>query len=219
MSFHTGIGQSLANPFVTFWNSLVFYLPGVVAALVIIVLGYWLGLIAGTIVKQLIKKFRIDRWVSRTGRGDALGGLQVSTLSGQLVKWWIFVVFLAPAADMVKLDQLSELLQAIALWAPNLIVAIILMIGGLIFADFLADSAASAKKLKGIKAVSTVIRIVIIIFFADVALRQVGIRIVLAELTILIIVSGIVLALAIGFGLGLKEEARDIIKGWRRKLK
>ena len=216
---YTQLGEGFADPVLTIWNSIVSILPGIVFALLTIVLGYIIGTFVGWIIKRALQKVKLDDWLVKIGRADSLGGLKVSNISGKLIKWWIIIAFLAPAADWLELGQLSNLLQNIALWAPNLIAGIVIVLAGLIVADFFADSAAHAKKLKGIHAISSFIRIVTIIFFADIALRQIGISIVLAETAILIIIGGIVLALAIGFGLGLRKEAEIMIREWREKFK
>tara|TARA_Y100000310_G_scaffold246052_1_gene251168 strand:- start:8721 stop:9383 length:663 start_codon:yes stop_codon:yes gene_type:complete len=215
----TQFGQEFANPVLTLWNSLVSILPGIVFAVLTIVLGYIVGAFTGWVVKHILQRSKVDEWLVKMGRADSLGGLQVSNVSGQLIKWWVIVAFLSPAANWLELGQLSAILERVALWAPNLIAGVVIMLVGLIVADFFADATAHAKKLKGIRAISSFIRIVTIIFFAEIALRQIGINIVLAETTILIIIGGIVLALAIGFGLGLRKEAEGIIRDLRKHLK
>ena len=215
----TQFGQEFANPVLILWNSIVSILPGIVFAVLTIVLGYIVGTFVGWVVKHALQKSKVDDWLVRIGRANSLGGLHISNVSGQLIKWWIIVAFLAPAANWLELGQLSTILERVALWAPNLIASIVIVLAGLIVADFFADAASHAKKLKGIRAISSVIKVVTIIFFVEIALRQIGISIVLAETTILIIIGGIVLALAIGFGLGLRNEAEGIIKDWRKSLK
>jgi hypothetical protein len=215
----TQIGQEFANPLLTLWNSLVSILPGILFAVLTLILGYIIGSISGWIVKHILQRSKLDDWLIKIGRADSLGGLQVSNVSGQLIKWWVIVAFLSPAANWLELGQLSAIIEKIALWAPNLIAGIVIVLLGLVVADFFADSAANAKKLKGIRTISSVIRVVTIIFFVEISLRQIGINIVLAEKTILIIIGGIVLALAIGFGLGLRKEAESIIRDLRKNLK
>jgi len=215
----TQFGQEFANPVLILWNSIVSILPGIVFAVLTIVLGYIVGAFVGWVVKHTLQKSKVDDWIVKIGRADSLGGLHVSNVCGQLIKWWIIVAFLAPAANWLELGQLSTILERVALWAPNLIAGVVIILAGLLVSDFFADSVAHAKKLKGIRAISSFVRIFTLIFFADIALRQIGISIVLAETAILIIIGGIVLALAIGFGLGLRKEAEGIIKDWRKSLK
>ena len=210
------LGQNALDPFVILWNSLVENLPGIIAAILLLIFGYIVSSFIGLITKWIIKKTRIDDWLEKTGRSDAIGNMHVSEITGKLVKWWVFILFLTPAANVVQLEQLASIFTSIFLWAPHLIAGIIIMIAGLIFADFLADSVTETKKFKSI---SVLIRIVTIIFFAEIALREIGINLVLAETTLLMLIGGIILILVIGFGVGLIKPAEETIRDWKKKLK
>ena len=213
------VGQEIIDPFVFFWNSAIENIPGVIGALIIMSLGYFVGVIVGFAVSKSVSRLKVDEWLEKMKRADALGGLTISKIGARLVKWWIFIAFLVPAANIINLPDLSKLLITLAEWVPHLIAAIVIMIGGLIVADYFADTAAEAKKMKGIRHISSLLRILVIIYFADIALREIGINVTLAENTILLLIGGIVLALAlaigIGFGLGLRDHAKSIIADLR----
>ncbi|MBS3109120.1 hypothetical protein J4227_01155 [Candidatus Woesearchaeota archaeon] len=211
-------GYELLDPFVQIWNSIVLYLPGILAALAVIIVGYFVGVLLGYLVTKIIEKTKIDHWMHEKKMVDAIGGLHLSRVAGQLVKWWVFVAFLTPAANIIYLDELADILTSVALWVPHLIAGIVIMLAGLLFADFLANSASHAKKLRGIQAISTLIKILTIIFFAGIALREIGFRIFLAEMTILMITGGVILIFVIGFGIGMIKPAEEIIRSWLKKL-
>ena len=156
-----------------------------------------------------MKKHEVER---------AIGGLNVSSIVGKLVNWMVFVVFLVPAANVIGFGNLSELLLTFAIWFPNLIFAVAIILIGLVLAHTFAEAVGKAKKLKGIQGIKTIVYLATIIIFADVALRQIGVNVVFAETILLIIVSGLMVAFAIGFGLGLRPHAQDIIGKWRKKL-
>jgi hypothetical protein len=132
-----------------------------------------------------------------------------------LVKWYIFTLFLLPAADFLRFGVLSSLLKEFALWVPHLLIAVIIFLFGLVLADFDADKILHAKR-KGVNLVSRVVRWVVIAFIGLIALGQAGVNVELATNTTLILMAGIALgagaALGIGFGLALKDEAKGIIK-------
>lgn len=223
LAFEQEIATGVLTPLDALFKSVIINIPGIIAALIIILAGYIIGILIGFLVGKIVEKFKVDKWIESTGRIDALGGLTLSGIVARLVKWWVFIAFLIPAAGQLKVPELSSSLIKLAEWVPQLILGIVIMIIGLLFADFLADAAAQAKKLKGIRAVSSLIRVATIIFFANIALRQIGIEIQFAENVLLIIIGGIVLSLAlaigIGFGFGLKKHADGIIKDLRKNLK
>ncbi len=214
--------MAILDPAVNLWNSVVSYLPGLLAALLTIVIGYFIGLFVGLVVRKGLEHTKLQKWLVKTGRADSLGGLDAPYILGALVKWWIFIAFLSPAASLINLGELSMMLNSVASWLPHLLAAVIIMIVGMVLADFAEDKVLKAKKVKGIKLIGSIVKIVIIIFFLSIALKEIGIQIALAETTLLIILSGIVLALSlaigIGFGLGIRKHADKIMSKMLKKL-
>ena len=151
----------------------------------------------------------------------SIGYASISSLGATLVKWYIFLIFLIPAMSYLSLGELTTLLTDIVKWLPKVIVGVAIVMVGLVIADFVADKLSKAKG-SAIKHLNNIVRILIIIFVAVVALQEVGIYLRLAESTFLIILTGVVLALSlalgIGFGLGAKEEAAVIVKQWKKKF-
>jgi hypothetical protein len=213
------ISEGILNPMETLWNSAVMALPGLLAAIIILIVGYIVALLVGLGVKNLVRLSRLDNWMVRHDKEKAIGGLKLSSVSGQLVKWWVFVIFLIPAASVIEFSNLSLILTTFALWFPNLILAVIITLVGLVLAHTFAEIVGKAKKLKGIGGAKLAVYVATLVIFLDVALRQIGVNIIFAEAVILVILLGVMMAVAIGFGLGLKPHAQDIIKNWRRKLR
>jgi len=215
-------GHLIYDPFLSFGYTLLGYLPGLVYAFFVLLIGYIVGNLVGIIVKKGLDRTKLEKWLEKTGRLDALGGLNPPKLLGTLVKWWVFIAFLVPAANLIKLEVLASLLMGLAQWLPHLLVGIVIMIVGLIVADYAADSISAAKKLKGIRIISPFVRVLLIIYFLTIALEEIGVRVILAEGTLLLIIGGIVLAIAlavgIGFGFGIRKYAEKIIAHLEKRL-
>jgi hypothetical protein len=207
------------NPLIVIWNSFVSVIPGIIAAAIILVIGYIIALIIGFSVRHAVRFSKVDMWMVRHKKQEAIGGLVLSNVSGKLVKWLVFILFLIPAANVIKLEGLSSVLINFALWFPNLIIAVIVILVGLVLAHTFAEAVGNAKKLKGIAGIKSTVSIATIVIFLDIALRQIGVNIIFAEAVILVILVGAMIAISIGFGLGLKPHAEDMIKDWRRKLR
>jgi len=219
MAFIEQIGEGVMNPLVVIWNSFVSVTPGIIAALIILIIGYIIAMIIGSAVKHSVRISGADMWMVKHKKQEAIGGLVLSDVSGKLIKWLVFILFLIPAANVINLEGLSSVLVSFALWFPNLIIAVILILIGLVLAHTFSEAVGKASKLRGIKGIRSIISIVIIVIFLDVALRQIGINVIFVESLILVVLAGIMIAIAIGFGLGLKPHADDIIKNWRRKFR
>jgi len=211
---------NILDPIVALWNSLVNALPGIAAAVVIIVFGYIVSLIVGYVVKEILLRTGFDRWLTKSKLNKAIGGASLSVILGTLTKWWVFIAFLAPAASALRLGEISTLLVRLANWLPNLLVAIIIFLFGLIVANY-ASNMVRLKKLKGAGLAADVIKWVTMILVLIISLGQLGVKIGFAENVFLVILAGIVIALAlaigISFGSALKEDARGLLRRYRMR--
>jgi hypothetical protein len=215
------IGKELTNPFVYFWNAAVQYLPGIVAAIIILIIGYLIAMVVGFVIRKIVEHTKLDDFLvkKKIEKPHVLGGARLSSIIGRLLKWWVFIIFLTPAANVIKLGSLADILTKLALWLPHLIAAVVIMVVGLLVAEFLANIPLHAKQLEGMKAVAVAIKVVVLVFFALISLREIGINIVLAETTLMMLIGGIILIFVIGFGVGLVKPAQALIEGWMKKIK
>jgi len=218
MVFIEETGQALINPMINLWNSFVRIIPGLIGAIIVLIVGYIIGWIVGFAVKKVLHKAKADKLVMKDATLEKVAGnFELSNFLGLIVKWYIFVLFLTPAASLIYLRELSDFLIRAAFWIPNLIAAVLLALIGLLVADYVYTKVHEIKA-KSSAIIATIIKVVIIVFTLIIALSQLGIDVSVAESSFLIILAGIMLALAIGFGLGLKEEAKSAIKNIKKKL-
>jgi len=214
----TVLGDAVANPFIVLWNSFMNTAPGVLAAIVVILLGFVVAHLVYALLVKLFEKAKLDKWlVEKTRLHKTIGDMKISHLLAVMMRWFIFVLFLPPAATLLKLDMLSVFLLDVAYWIPKLIIAVVILIGGLIVANYVAEKMHETKA-KSIGIFAEIAKFIIIIAVAIMALDQIGVNVRLAENSFLIILAGIMLALAIAFGLGMKEEAGDIVKRLKKRL-
>lgn len=214
--------QTITSPVQSLWQGLLYSIPGILAMIVILIVGYIVAVILGTIVEKLLHKLNADKWLlEKTNMSKLLGKFRLSRFLGLITKWYVFVMFLPAAADTVNLNTWASFLNDLARWIPNIIVGVIIALIGILAADY-ASARITELKAKGAGAIALAAKTVIIIFAALMALRQIGVDVRIAESSFLIVVSGIMLALAlmfgIGFGLAMKEEAKKTIKKVKKKL-
>jgi len=213
---------AIINPAVSLGNSVITYLPGLIAALITVVIGYFVGLLVGTLLRKGLEKTKLQDWLKKSGRDKSLGGLNAPRIIGSLVKWWIFIAFLSPAAGLIMLTPLANMLAAVAQWLPHLLAGIIIMIVGVVLADFAADKISVAKKMKGVGAIGTIVKVSIVVFFLSISLKEIGIKVTLAETSLLIVITGVVLALSlaigISFGFALRKHADKMLTNFFKKI-
>ena len=210
------------EPLRSIWIGIIQTVPGVVAALILLIIGYIVALIIAYIVDQVLEKIKFDKWVlEKTHASKTFGKLRLGKFLALITKWYVFILFLPPAAVLVQLGALSNFLMAVALWIPNVIVAVILAMIGIAFA-FYIDNKITETKVKAASVLAMIAKVIIYVFTLLIVLDQVGIQVAVAQTSFLIILAGVMLSVAlvlgIGFGLAFRDEAKKIIGDIKKKL-
>jgi len=208
----------LLNPLFTLWQSTVDLLPGLVAAIILLIIGYFIGMIIGHAVRIILEKFKLDAKVKKAKLVKAVGHTHLPAIFGELTKWFIFVIFLQQGVALLRLGAFSNLLNEFVIWLPNVIAAVVIILFGLGLAHFVEMKMIQHSKMKGMKFFAGLMKIVIMIISVIVSLEQIGIQVSVVENTFLLIVGafavGIAVALGIGLGLGMKSQAQNMVNKW-----
>jgi hypothetical protein len=216
------LGISLVNPLLALWAGFVNVLPGVIAAIIVLIFGYLVAAIIGFIVEKILDKAKLDKWVLEKAKLKKwVGTLKLSDFLALITKWYVFIWFLPPAAGLLKLPALAIFLNKVAAWVPNIILAILIALIGFITAEYVGQKIV-ATKAKGAIFIADIARIIILVVIALIVLDQIGVKVALVQYGFLIVLGGIMLALAlifgISFGLGAKEDAKGLVKKLRKKM-
>jgi len=213
--------QQVIDPFATLGLAFLNILPSIVIALIVLILGYFVSVFIGYIVRKLLEKLGLDKHLKHAKLSDAIGNIELSALSGLIVKWYLFLWIIVQATQIIQLSALSTMLNSFVSWLPDVLIALIILIAGLIIADVVYNKLKSTK-LKSVRLVSTLAKVFIIFFVVVIALKQISLDIAIVENTFLILLGGIVVAFAIaigiGFGPAIKDEAKAIIKNIKKHL-
>ncbi len=218
-SYLESTGQALLSPLTELWTRIVDIVPGVIAAAIVLVIGYIIAAAFGLLFHRFLNATKVDTHLKKAGLAHSIGFLSIANLCGALLKWYIFALFIVQAAGFLRLGILSEQLSKLAGWLPNLFAAVIIMLAGLVVSDFFADRMLHAKR-RGVRVLSSIVRWFAIIFVALIALEKVGINVSFATNTVLLLVGGAALGLAVAFGIGfgyaMKDEAKIVMKHLKR---
>src|SRR3989338_452746 len=102
-------GNVLSRSFQNLWGGVITFLPQLVIAILIVIIGWLIGALIGRVVAQIIRSLRVDEGLRKAGVEDTLarGGVVLNSggFVGALVKWFIILVFLVAALDVLKLAQ------------------------------------------------------------------------------------------------------------------
>lgn len=215
----------LSLSFKNLWLGVLGFVPNVIVAVIIVLLGWGIGSLLGRVVFQIIKAIKIDEALRRAGVEDFLakGGLNLNSGSflGGLVRWFVILVFLVGAFEVLHLSQVTLFLKDILNYLPQVIVAVLILIAAGLVADAMKKvvvSSAMTAEVSSAGFLGTVTKWTIWIFAILVALSQLGI----ASGFIQTIFTGLVVALSLGlglaFGLGGQESAGRLIEKMGKEM-
>lgn len=214
----TNVGDSIRLSLVGLWTRFLYFIPQLIGAIILLVVGIIVGSILGSIVRGILRAVHTDEFLGRTGilSKTRMNKWSFSGAIGSIVKWFIIIAFLIPAADALGLPQISDFLNQVLLYIPNVIAATVILVIGLYAADFLSRLvggflASSRLSVKHQRLLADVAKYALIVFACLAALVQLKVVPQLIE----ILFGGLVLAIALAFGLGGKDHASDLIKGIR----
>lgn len=193
-------------------------LPGIIVAVLLIILGWLVGIGVGSLVARVIGALRVDdalrsakvnEVVERAGFKFSSGGFV-----GGLVKWFIIAVFFMVALDTLHLGSVTEFLGRIVFYLPQVIVAVLILLVAALVADVverLVVGTARAADIGSPFFMGSVARSAIWIFAILAALDQLNVAPTLVDTLFTGIVVAISLALGLSFGLGGKDAAARYI--------
>jgi len=195
------------------------YIPQVIGAIIILIVGYIIGKILQSIVTRILRGVGFENWMERGGVKQFFDRAQTdhtpSSVLGMVVFWFVFIIAITMAAGTLGIRQISGFLNQLIAFIPNIFVAILILFLAALLANFLASIVRGATA-SGILA--SVVRYGVIIYAAFAALTQLGIAVTLTAPTFLILLGAVAFALAIAFGIGGREVARDIVeKAYNRR--
>src|SRR3989344_6980145 len=127
----------LTLSFKNLWFGIVDFVPNLVVAAIIVLVGWGIGVLFGRVVAQIIKALKVDEALKKAGVEDFLNkggiGLDAGAFLGGLVRWFIIIVFLIAAFEVLNLSQVTAFLRDILNYLPQVIVAVlILIVAGLV---------------------------------------------------------------------------------------
>ena len=224
------------TPAVTEWSDAMF--TSLVAAMALFfsaipkILGFLVIIIAGWFIASLIEKglasvlrtVRFNELAQRAGLTDFVKKMGVDTdpagMIALLVKWFVRLIALVVAFDALGLPAVSEVLRALLLWLPNVVVAMVVLVIGGLAARALSNvvrGAAGEAGLENAHFLAKVASAVVWTFAIVVAVNQLGIATQLVNTLFMAVVGAMAIAIGLAFGLGGRETAAEIVRNWYSK--
>ena len=201
-------------------------LPRILLAIVVLVLGWMIAKMVRFAIARGLRAINFNVLTERAGMDSFLrdGGIQTDTagILALLFYWLVILASLIIGFNLLGLTYITDLLGRVVLFLPKVMVALLILAFGAYFARFIGNAVTAYCRnvhLQDADLLGNLARYAIIAFVVLIALDQVNVGGDIVRQTFLIVLAGVVFALALAFGLGGKDWAAEMLERWwpRRK--
>jgi flagellar biosynthesis protein FliQ len=216
----------MLEPLRVFLRQTAEFLPRLAIALVVLIVGWLLAKVARFAIVKGLRAVNFHVVTQRAGLDGFLkdGGIRADTtdIIALIVYWLVILGALVVGFNSIGLIYVTDLLGRVILFVPKVLVALLVLAFGAYFARFIANAVTAYCKnvhMQDAELLGRLAQYAILTFVILIALDQVNIGGDIVRQSFLIILAGLVFALALAFGLGGKEWAAELLERWwpRRK--
>ena len=202
------------------------FIPNLIVALIILCIGWAIGALVGQAIAHFMKMIKFDEALRKAGFEDVVrkSGLNMNSghFLGAIVKYFIIVVFLIASFDVLGLNQVTAFLQQVVVgYLPQLIIAILILLVGVVVGDVLSRIVMASARTAGLSSanvLASVAKWAVWVFAILVALSQMGIAGAFIQTLFTGFVVALSLALGLSFGLGGQAAAARTIEKVQQNL-
>lgn len=218
-------GEAITISLLELWQRLIDFLPSLIGAILVFLLGLIVAVALGKLAEKILQTLRVDPALEKLGMTQRFSDhgmrLNLAAFLGGVVKWFLILVFLMAATDILELPQVTNFLNSILIYFPNVVVAVIILtivflLGNLVYR--VVKGSTRAAGVVSATLLATVSKWAIMIFGILAALIQLGIATSLVNTLFMGLIAMLALAGGLAFGLGGKEEAQTILKKLREEI-
>jgi len=198
--------------------------PRVLAFVLILLIGWLIASALAGVVAALLRAVKFNDLATRSGFAKFVHEMGVRTdasgVIATIAKWFVRLIVLVVAFDALGLPAVSEVLQQLLLWLPNLVVALVVLVIAGLAANALSGLVRGASAEAGLSnpnLLATIAKMTVWAFGIVVAVNQIGIAQALVNTLFMGFVAALALALGLAFGLGGRDTAAEIVRTWYRR--
>ncbi len=219
-------GEVFSSSLQNLWVGFIDFVPGLIIAIVVFIVGWVLGSVVGRAIAQVITALKIDKLFQSAGAEEFFNRagikLNVGGFIGEIVKWFIVIVFLMTSLEVVGLQQVNNFLREVVLsYLPQVFIAALILVVAMIVSDLtrkVVSGIARGANVRGANFVGSVSYYAIWIFALIIALSELGIAPQFMQILFTGIVAMLAIAGGLAFGLGGKEAASQALDKLRENV-
>ncbi|MEK7616057.1 MAG: hypothetical protein AAB420_02525 [Patescibacteria group bacterium] len=225
MNENSTVISVIDDRFRVLWDSVAGFVPTLVAAIVLFLLGWIVAIIVGKLVWHLVGFIQLDKGLESVGFKRVWERSGYKLDSGkffyELVKWFIIVLSLMVVTDVLGLSDVANFLEGVVMYLPNVFVAAIVLIIGVMIAKFVEHAirgSVKAAELHSANFLGLLARWGILVFSFLIALEQLGVGTDIIRIAVTGVIVAGALAFGLAFGLGGKDHADQWLTNWKKHV-
>jgi Conserved TM helix len=226
MVVQSGVSD-LSQSFTGLLAGIVSFLPMLLFAIIIFIVGWFIAVWLCWIIEEAVKALRVDHALRSAGVEEVVNRsgyrLNSGKFLGTLVKWFVILVFLLAALQVLNLGAVTFFLEQIVVaFLPNVIIAVLILLVAAVLAEVaqgVVTGAARAAGITGAGFAGTMARWAIWVFAILAALEQLQIASSILQTLLTGVVVALALAFGLAFGLGGQESAARFLDRTREEMK
>ncbi len=219
-------GSVLSQSFAGLWLGFVSFVPALLIAVIIFIIGWVVGASLSKVVEQLFKLVKVDAALKAAGVEDAVSksGFRLNSgkFVGELVRWFVVIAFLIASFEILGLTQVNEFLKGVVLgYLPSVIASVLILMVAAILGEAVRKTVIGGVQAAGVSSahfLGSVAKWAIWIVALFAALSQLGIAPAVLQSLLTGVVIALSLALGLSFGLGGQEAAGRYIEKLRNEI-
>ena len=212
--------EPIVTPLRNIWDTILNSIPNILAAFLIVLVGWVIGRIVAPIVQKMLEGIGFDTILGKIGlakyqeaveNGD--DAARPSRIVTNLLLIVIGLVLAQEVLNTLGMDYLANMVSGIVAYLPNILVAVVILGFALYLGQWVGDlvrKATSGLNNWNSQIVGTVAQVAVVVFGVTMSLGQLNVGGQVVETSVLLLIGGIALALAISLGLG----AKPLVEGY-----
>ena len=209
----------------TLWSGVAAFIPRLVAAIVFFLIGWVIAGLVGKLAYHIVRVLHIDSALTKVGfrRAWERSGFRLDTpkLFYELVKWFFIIVFLMAATNILGLTQVTDFLQRVVFYIPNVIIAAVILLIGILVAKFCEGIVQGSVKAAGLASANflgALTKWAVFVFSLLIALSQLKVADDIIKIVVTGLIAAVSLAIGLSFGLGGVRHAEEAVGHLKKRI-
>lgn len=211
------ISNNLISQFIDF-------VPKLISAIVILAIGYAVAKIVASVVEKVLSKIGFDKIGDKLNEISIVKQLKteikLSSIVAKVLYYFIMLVFITAATETLQVSAITSMVMMLVNFIPKLIAAAIMLQVGILIADAIKNAVVSLCKSFNVPSAKLIGNVAFFFFFIITvvsSLGQAGINTTLLESTFNLLIGGICLAFAVGYGFASRDILASILSSFYSK--